>query len=237
MLDLKGNKLKYFGHSAFSITTPSGQVALLDPWISNPVCPQDAQKLERVDAIFLTHGHSDHLGDTLALAKQFKPKIVSTFETYKWLEFKKTGGTAVPINKGGTQKVGDFEATLTHAFHSNSIEDGDQVIYGGEAGGFVVKLPGGVTIYHAGDTAVFGDMKLIHEMYKPDLACLPIGDVFTMGPREAAMAIRLLGVKYVVPMHYKTFPQLTGTPEELRKEAKDIAGLEVLAMQPGEIIG
>ena len=237
MLDLKGNTLKYFGHSAFSITTPRGQVALIDPWVTtNPVCPEPAKKLDRLDAIVLTHGHSDHMGDMLALAKQFKPKIVSTFETYLWLESKKTGAQALPINKGGSQTVGDFVVTMTNAFHSNSIEDEGKRIYGGEAGGFVVKLPGGVTIYHAGDTAVFGDMKLIHEMYKPDLACLPIGDVFTMGPREAAMAIRLLQVKYVVPMHYKTFPQLTGTPEELRSEAKDIAGLEVLAVQPGEII-
>ena len=221
-----------------NFSTPSGQVALIDPWVTtNPVCPEPAKKLERLDAIFLTHGHSDHMGDMLALAKQFKPRIVSTFETYVWLESKKTGAEAVPINKGGAQKVGDFGVTLTHAFHSNSIEDDGKRIYVGEAGGFNIKLPGGVSIYHAGDTNVFGDMKLIGEMYKPDLACLPIGDVFTMGPREAAMAIRLLGVKYVVAMHHKTFPQLTGTPEELRKEARDIAGLEVLAMKPGETIG
>jgi L-ascorbate metabolism protein UlaG (beta-lactamase superfamily) len=123
---------------------------------------------------------------------------------------------------------------MTHAFHSNSIHDGDKVVYAGEPTGLIIRMPGGFTVYHAGDTAVFGDMKLIGELYKPDLALLPIGDHFTMGPREAAHAIRLLGVKHVIPMHYATFPFLTGTPEALRSEAKDIAGLEILALKPGE---
>jgi L-ascorbate metabolism protein UlaG (beta-lactamase superfamily) len=177
------------------------------------------------------------MGDLLALAKQHKPKIVATFETYLWLESKSTGATCLPANKGGSQKVGDFAVTMTHAFHSNSIEENGQRIYAGEAGGFIVRLPGGVTVYHAGDTAVFGDMKLIGEIYTPDVALLPIGDVFTMGPREAAFAIRLLGVKHVIPMHYATFPMLNGTPEELRAEGKDVAGLDVHALKPGETLG
>jgi len=238
MLDLKDNRITYYGHSTFGLRTPGGQVALIDPWVmTNPKCPENLKRVTRLDAIFLTHGHSDHLGDLLDLAKQHKPKVVTNFEIYLWLESKNTGAQGLPCNKGGCQRVGDFEVAMTNAFHSSSIDDNGYRLYGGEAAGFIVKLPGGVTVYHAGDTCVFGDMKLIAEIYRPDLACLPIGDVFTMGPRETAIAVRLLGVKHVIPMHYATFPMLTGTPEGLRAEAKDIAGLEIHALKPGESLG
>ena len=238
MLNIHGNRLTYFGHSTFSIATPSGQVALIDPWVmTNPVCPEPLKKLSRLDAIFLTHAHTDHIGDLLAFAKSHQPQIVASHETCLWIGSKGFSHLLHPMNKGGAQKIGDFDCTMTHAFHSNSIDDNGQRIYAGEPAGYILRLPGGFTIYHAGDTAVFGDMKLIAELYQPNLALLPIGDLYTMGPREAACAIRLLGVKHVLPMHYATFPMLTGTAAALAEEAKGIAGLEIHALKPGESLG
>jgi L-ascorbate metabolism protein UlaG (beta-lactamase superfamily) len=237
MLHTRGNKLTWLGHSAFRITTPSGSVILIDPWVlSNPMTPAPDKKFDRIDVMLVTHGHFDHIADAVVLGKQFKPQVVGIFETCGWLESKGVPNTN-PMNKGGTQKVGEIEITMVNAVHSCGIQDGDQVIYGGEACGYIVRLPGGLTIYHAGDTAVFGDMKMIGELYAPHLALLPIGDRFTMGPREAALAVRLLNVRHVVPMHYGTFPALTGRPEMLRELTSDFPSLEIHTLKPGESIG
>lgn len=234
MLRTRGNKIIWLGHATFKVVTPSGNVILIDPWVaSNPKCPESLKKFDRIDAMLITHGHGDHFGDAVALAKQHKPQIVAIYETALWLESKGVSNT-LPMSKGGTQKVGEVEVTMVHAIHSNGIEDEGTIVYGGEPCGYVVRLPGGLTFYHAGDTAVFGDMKIIGELYAPELAMVPIGDHFTMSPREAALAIRLLNVHHVVPMHYGTFPVLTGTPEALRTLTQDIAGLEIHALKPGE---
>ena len=153
-----------------------------------------------------------------------------------WLESKGVRNTN-GMNKGGTQRVGEIEVTMVHAIHSCGIQDGKKIVYGGEACGYIVRLPGGLTIYHAGDTCVFGDMKIIGELYSPDVALLPIGDYYTMDPRQAAMAVRLLGVRHVIPMHFGTFPALVGTPDELKQLTKDISGLEIHEMKPGETLG
>ena len=236
VLNTRGNKLTWLGHATFKITTPSGKVIVVDPWITgNPACPKAMQKFERVDTVLITHGHGDHIGDAVKIAKKFKPQVISIYETSLWLASKGVKNTT-GMGKGGTIKAGEIEVTMVNALHSNGIEDGKKVIYGGEPCGYIVRLPGGLRIYHAGDTAIFGDMKLIAELYEPEVAMLPIGDYYTMGPREAAMAIRLLNVKHVVPMHYGTFPVLTGTPAELKKLTQDISGLEIHALKPGESI-
>jgi L-ascorbate metabolism protein UlaG (beta-lactamase superfamily) len=237
MLNTRGNKLTWLGHSAFRLTTPSGKVIIVDPWIQgNPACPEALKKVDHVDIMLITHGHFDHIADAVDLGKKHKPQVVAIYETAVWLESKGVPNT-IGMNKGGTLKVGEIEVTMVNAIHSCGITDGDKIIYGGEAAGYIIRLPGGFNIYHSGDTTVFGDMKIISELYSPELALLPIGDFYTMGPKEAAHAIRLLDVKHVIPMHFGTFPALVGNPDQLRDLTKDIPGLEIHALRPGESIG
>jgi L-ascorbate metabolism protein UlaG (beta-lactamase superfamily) len=240
MLRTNGNRITWLGHACFALTTAAGSVTLIDPWLTgNPACPPALKKPVRVDVILVTHGHGDHFGDVLPLSRAHKPKIAAIYETATWIEGRRIENV-MPMSKGGTQKIAELDVTMVNAFHSNGIESGkpgEPAIYGGEAAGFIVRMPGGLTIYHAGDTCVFGDMRIIGELYKPEVACLPIGDIYTMGPREAAHAIRLLGVRHVIPMHYGTFPALTGTPEALLAETKDVAELEIHVLKPGESIG
>ncbi|MDQ2842067.1 MAG: metal-dependent hydrolase [Acidobacteriota bacterium] len=227
-------QINWLGHSTFELTFPAGEVLVLDPWIKdNPAHPK-GHEIEKIDAIAVSHAHFDHVNDLIPLAKKFSPKVVAIFETASWFEKKGVKNT-VGMNKGGTVDLGFVKLTMTHALHSCAIKDGDELVYGGEAAGYVLTLKDGRTAYFAGDTALFSDMALIAELYRPELAFLPIGDHFTMDPHQAAHAARLLKVKRVIPMHYGTFPVLTGRPQELAaKLQKD--GIEVWTLKPGETV-
>ncbi len=232
-MNLNGIKLTWLGHATFRVETPAGKTILIDPWVmGNPACPEKEKSVKQVDVMLCTHGHFDHIGDAVEIAKKHHPQVVGIPELCGWLE-KKGVKHLAEMNKGGTQTVGDIKVTMVHADHSCGIKDGDQIVYGGEACGYVVEFANGVKIYHAGDTNVFGDMRIINELYGPEIAMIPIGDHYTMGPREAAYACKLLKAKTVIPMHFGTFPVLTGRPSQLQKLVPEV---EVREMNPGETI-
>jgi L-ascorbate metabolism protein UlaG (beta-lactamase superfamily) len=225
--------LTWLGHAAFRLDSPGGKRIYVDPFLSgNPKCPEAELEPERCDLIVVTHGHGDHVGDTVAIAQRFDCPVIAQVELRGWLSTKGLSeDMSQAPNKGGTVDVEGVKVTLTDANHSSSTDDGT---YAGESCGVVLELEDGLKLYFAGDTSVFGDMALIARIYQPDVAILPIGDHFTMGPREAAVAVELLNVKRVVPSHYGTFGLLTGTPERLRELVA--TGVEVLAPEPGETV-
>jgi L-ascorbate metabolism protein UlaG (beta-lactamase superfamily) len=223
--------LTWLGHASFRIDSPAGKRIYVDPWTSGPTCPPSERDPERIDVIAVTHGHGDHVGDVAKLGKKHRPRLVAIHELAAWLDRQGYPGAAGGgMGKGGTVIVDGIAFTLTNAFHSSSTPDGT---YAGEPAGLVIRLENGFTLYHAGDTCVFGDMQLIGRIYRPDLAIIPIGDHYTMGPKEAAVALELLGVKRCVPCHWGTFPLLTGTPGQLRELAPDA---EILDIEPGQRI-
>lgn len=245
--------LTSFGHSAFKLTTPSGKVILIDPWIANPGNPagkEHLDALEKVDLILLTHGHNDHIGNAVEIAKRTGAKLVASFDLMKaMVKFRgypaeqATLATAGAV--GGTILLldGEVEVAFTHAVHGSDLEiAGDLTGAGnttaaGEAGGFVITVKNGPAIYHAGDTDVFSDMALIGQRWKPTVSILPIGDKFTMGPAGAAIAARLIGASTVIPMHYGTFPVLRGTPAQFAEALRvQQVGARMLEMKPGQTV-
>jgi L-ascorbate metabolism protein UlaG (beta-lactamase superfamily) len=234
-MQLNGVQITWLGHATFKVTTPGGKIVLIDPWtFQNPACPEGLKRVDKVDLMLVTHGHFDHMGDAVNIAKATKPTTVAIVELAGWLGSRGVEQT-IGINKGGSVNVEGIRVSMTHAIHTSGVEDGS---YAGDACGYVIEFENGRKLYHAGDTCAFSDMQIIGELYQPDVALLPIGDFYTMGPREAAIAVRLLGVKHVIPMHYATFPALTGTPAALRQalQALGLNEVEVVEMKPGQTV-
>jgi L-ascorbate metabolism protein UlaG (beta-lactamase superfamily) len=225
--------ITWFGHSTFLLRTPGGKRVLLDPWLrENPSCPEALKKPPKADVILVSHGHADHMGDLVLCARESGATVVAIFELCDWLGRKGVQNIS-SMNKGGSQQVAGLTIAMTDARHSSGFMDDGQMIYMGEPAGFVIRLEDQRAIYYAGDTCLFGDMRLIGERYTPEIAFLPIGDRFTMDPLDAARACQMLGVRQVVPMHWGTFPMLTGTPEALKRLVEP-KGIQVLEMSPGE---
>lgn len=234
-----GTRFTWYGHACIELVTTTGKVVLIDPWLGNPRSPKAADDIRKVDLLLVTHGHGDHLGDAVELAARLGPTWPAIHELALWAEPQARAATVIGMNKGGTVEAEGLRVTMVHAEHSagGPFEDGSTV-HLGEPVGVVLELEDGLRVYHSGDTDVFGDMELIRELHRPDIAFLSIGGHYTMDPRGAAKAIELLGVTRVVPIHWGTFDFLTGTPEALREalKARGLADVQVIGPEPGESV-
>jgi L-ascorbate metabolism protein UlaG (beta-lactamase superfamily) len=237
-------RITWYGHACFEIVTPGGKVVLVDPWFGNPSSPRAAASVDRCDVMLVTHGHGDHLGDAFEIARRTHPAWPQIHELSLWTGIGAKAGDrteVIGMNKGGTVEVRGLRVTMVPAEHSAGnllSETDDAPVHLGEPVGFVIEMEDGYRVYHAGDTAVFSDMRLIRDLFAPDLALLPIGGHYTMDPRGAALAVELLGVEDVIPMHYGTFPILAGTPAQLEEELgrRGLTGVTVHAPKPGETV-
>lgn len=233
---MPAGRITFMGHASFKLETSGGKIVYVDPWLKdNPMCPPELKTISAADLILVTHGHGDHLDPELpAVVQQTGAKVVAQAQVRMFLA--KQGVTNFEgLNKGGSALIDGFKVTMTLAYHSAHVSQAEEG-YTHEAIGYVLETPDGLRVYFAGDTALFGDMELIGTLYRPHIAVLPIGDRFTMGPLEAAHAIRLLGVSHVIPMHYGTFGALTGTPEMLAEQTRNIQDLTIHAIKPGETL-
>ncbi|MGD0096485.1 MAG: metal-dependent hydrolase [Terracidiphilus sp.] len=233
-MPLKGTRITWLGHATVLIQTAKGTNILVDPFIThNPKYPKDFALPEKIQYILLTHGHDDHISDVVPVAKKHSSTVVAVYELASWVAAKGVANT-IGMNLGGTVKLDDVAATMVEAKHSSGTQDERGSHYLGVAAGYVLTIADGPVLYDAGDTAVFGDMKLIGELYRPEVAMLPIGDHYTMGPREAAVAVKLLGAETILPIHFGTFPALTGTPDQL--DAMVDSKVKVLRLAPGDSV-
>jgi L-ascorbate metabolism protein UlaG (beta-lactamase superfamily) len=234
MAALQGTRITWLGHATVLIQTAKGTNILIDPFITgNPKYPKDFKLPAKIHYILATHGHSDHIADAVPVAAKHGSTVVAVFELANYFAAKGVNPT-IGMSWGGTVQLNDVAAMMVEAHHSSSVQDERGVHYAGVAAGFVLTIADGPVLYHAGDTAVFGDMKLIAEQYRPQVAMLPIGGRFTMGPKEAALAVKFLGAKTILPIHFGTVPQLKGTPDELAALVDE--SVEVVRWKPGESI-
>ena len=234
MISLKGTRVTWLGHATVLVQTPKGTNILIDPFIqNNPKYPRGFELPEKIHYILLTHGHGDHMSDAVPVAKKHNSNVAAIYELAAYVA-SQGADNITGFNIGGTVQLDDVAVTMVEAKHSAGAEGKSGAQYAGVAVGFVLTIANGPVLYHAGDTTVFTDMKLIKELYRPELAMLPIGGFYTMGPREAALAARFIEPKAILPIHFGTFPPLTGTPDELDKHLKGT--IEVIRIAPGESI-
>ncbi len=226
-------RFTWIGHGTWLARSARGKQLLLDAWVTtNPVAPERLKKIDSLDVMLITHGHFDHTADAVEIGKATHAKLIGIPETVGVLTgLGFPGSDNIGMNKGGTIDIDGIKITMVDARHSGGIEAGEQKLYGGDPAGYVIEFENGFTIYFAGDTDVFMDMKLFGELHRLDAAFLPIGGHYTMDPKRAAKAVELLGVKTVVPMHFATFPMLTGRPSQLQELVGP--GVKVLDIQPG----
>jgi L-ascorbate metabolism protein UlaG (beta-lactamase superfamily) len=233
--------ITWVGHGTFHLTTPEGKGLLIDPWVdTNPVCPEPlkARVRENLAAIFITHGHFDHVADLLPIAKATGATVVCQYDLVPYFQAQGVAeGQLLGFNKGGTVSVADVKATMTNAHHSSSTFASGQLVALGHEAGYVLRFSNGFTVYHTGDTSVTMDMQIVGDLYSPAVTILPIGDHFTMDPRQAGYALKLIRSPYAIPAHFGTFPLLSGTPEALRAACVEFGvATEVIALAPGESV-